>query len=336
MRTLHKHDGRLLEIIEKFKEKKVLVVGDVILDRYMFGDVARISPEAPIPIVTINHEKYVPGGASNTANNITALGGNVFVVGTTGNDEMRERLISVLEMNNINTKGLFVDNSRPTIIKARVVAQNQQLLRIDHEKTHFISADIENQIIEFIKKNINLFEVIVVSDYGKGVITKNLARQIIILAHQTGKRVIVDPKQKDTDFYRGAYLVTPNLKEASETAKFEAKVEEDIAFIGKKLMIDFGANILITRGKEGMTLCQENEIVHIPTKAREVYDVSGAGDTVVGTIALALAAGAELVDAVVLANYAAGIVVSKFGTATTNAEELKQYIENEASHESNN
>ncbi len=330
MRIIHKHNGKLLDLVNNFNGKKVLVVGDIILDRYMFGDVLRISPEAPIPIVTIDNEKYVPGGASNSANNIASLGGNAFLVGVIGNDEMKEKMHSILKLNKINSDGLVVDDSRPTILKTRVVAQNQQLLRIDNEKIHFISEDIENQLIGYIKKNINQFGIIVISDYGKGVVTKSLARQLIIIAHQTGKKVIVDPKQKDPEFYHGAYLITPNIKEASEITKMDPKSEEDITLIGKKLLLDLGANILITRGKDGMTLCQEKEIVHVPTKAREVYDVSGAGDTVIATIALALVAGADLVDAVVLANYAAGIVVGKFGTATTNVQELKKYIEEES------
>lgn len=332
MRVVHKHDGRLLEIIKKFNGKTVLLIGDVILDKYTFGEVTRISPEAPVPILQIDDKrhKYVPGGAANAANNIIALDGDVLLVSVTGNDSRREELISVLRSSGIKTEGLIVDESRPTIMKTRVVAQNQQLIRVDYEKTHFIPQEIENEMIEYARKNIKLVDAIVISDYGKGVVTKELVKQVFALAKQNGKKVVVDPKQTEPEYYRGAYLVTPNLKEAGEISKIEPKNDEDVIFIGKKLVLELGANILITRGKDGMTLFQENDIVHVPTKAREVYDVSGAGDTVVGTVALALAAGAELVDAVILANYAAGIVVGKFGTSTTNVAELKKYIEEEA------
>ncbi|MBI2546185.1 D-glycero-beta-D-manno-heptose-7-phosphate kinase [Candidatus Woesearchaeota archaeon] len=332
MRTVHKHDGKLLGIVDRFNGKKILLVGDVILDKYTFGEVSRISPEAPVPILSIERgkDKYVPGGAANAANNIAALGGKVLLASVTGNDSRRNELISALRNQGVEPDGLVVDESRPTIMKTRVVAQNQQLIRIDHEKTHFVLTEIENKILDYISDAIQEADAVIISDYGKGVITKSLVKQVFALAKKYGKKVIVDPKQSDPEYYRGSFLVTPNLKEASELSQVEPLNEEDIIQMGKKLALEFGTNILITRGKDGMSLFQANEVVHIPTKAREVYDVSGAGDTVVGTLALALAAGAELVDAVVLANYAAGIVVGKFGTATTNAEELKKYIQEEA------
>lgn len=333
MKTVHKHDGELLEIIDAFKGKKIILIGDVILDKYTFGEVSRISPEAPVPILSVlrGKETYVPGGAANTAHNIATLGGDVLLVSVTGNDGRRNELIDVLKKKGISHDGLVVDPSRPTIMKTRVVAQNQQLIRIDHEKTHEITQDIEAHLIEYVTKHITRADAVVISDYGKGIVTKSLVKHVFKLAKQHGKKVIVDPKQSDPEYYQGAYLITPNLKEAQELSKMEiSSSEEDIQAMGKKLMKSFGANVLVTRGKDGMTLFAEHGIVHVPTKAREVYDVSGAGDTVVGTLALALAAGAELEDAVILANYAAGIVVGKFGTATTTADELKNYIQKEA------
>ena len=335
MKVIHKHDAALLDIIGNFIHKKILLVGDIILDKYVFGEADRISPEAPVPILHMDHnkDKYVPGGAANTANNIVALGGEVFHASVTGNDSRRAELIAIIKKHGIHTEGLIADESRPTIMKTRVVAQNQQLLRIDHEKTHFISAEIEQGMLAYVNSMIDACEVIIISDYGKGVVTKSLSKKIFELAHQKNKKVITDPKQRDKEYYYGAYLITPNLREASEITGMEAGNDQDIELMGQKLREMMDANVLITRGKDGMTLFQKNDVVHIPTKAREVFDVSGAGDTVVGALALALAAGAALVDAVVLANYAAGIVVSKFGTATITAEELKNYIEDEARFE---
>ncbi|MBS3096374.1 bifunctional hydroxymethylpyrimidine kinase/phosphomethylpyrimidine kinase [Candidatus Woesearchaeota archaeon] len=303
---------RLLKILEQFKNKKILVIGDIMLDKYIWGDVSRISPEAPVQVVNVMRETYEAGGAANVANNVSALTGNAFMAGIAGNDEAKRILLDELSKKGIDTGGIFLDKDKPTTQKVRIIGKSQQLLRVDYEKKEHVHKDIEGKMISFLDKIIKQVDVIVVSDYAKGVITK---------------AVIVDPKPKHKDLYANVTLVTPNNAEASEMTGIEDG-DESVLEMGSKLLKYLNANVLVTRGEKGMSLFEKDGITtHIPAKAKEVYSIIGAGDTVVATIALALASGADLKEAATLANIAAGIKVGKIGTASVSIEEIKREIE---------
>jgi len=314
---------KLLRILDNFKGKKILVIGDIMLDKYIFGNVERISPEAPVQVVEVEKENYLPGGAANVANNISALQGNSFMVGIVGKDNSANILIEELKKRNINTNGIFIDEEKPTTQKVRILGQKQQLLRIDYERRGYLEKKLEVKIIDFIKKKINETDALVISDYAKGVITENLMKEIKSIANN--KVIIVDPKPKHINFYKHVSLITPNTKEAREMTN-----KECIEDIGKELLTKLDSPILITRGEKGMSLFEKNgNITNIPAKAKEVYDVSGAGDTVVATLTLALVSGATIKEAAIIANHAAGIKVGKLGTSTVNIEEIKKELENE-------
>lgn len=323
----------MLEIISKFKDKKILVIGDIMLDKYIWGKVNRISPEAPVPIVRVLRESYAPGGAANTANNITSLGGQAIVIATIGNDHAKDILIKILRQCNIKTDHIISINSKPTVQKIRIMAQNQQLLRIDYEDYNKIPEEIEVKVVEIAKKVINHVDGIIISDYTKGMITKNIVSNINKLAKQNNKLLVVDPKPMHKEFYKGVTLITPNYKEALAMLNLEETHKISIEDLGKTLLRELNSTILITRGEAGMSLFEKNgSIIHIPTVAKEVYDVSGAGDTVVATLTLAITSGATFKQAAIIANHAAGIVVGKVGTATLTLEELKHSLENEKSN----
>ena len=307
----------LLNILNNFKGKNILIVGDIMLDKYIFGKVERISPEAPVQVVEVIKEDYVPGGAANVANNIAALEGNAFMVGIVGDDKEANILLEELSKRNINTQGIIKDQNKPTTQKVRVLGQKQQLLRIDYEKKDYLNKETENTILNFIKTKITDIDAVIISDYAKGVITENMIAQIKEIAGN--KIIIVDPKPKHKKFYKGVTLITPNLKEAKEMAEKEVD-----------LITELGSPILVTKGEKGMSLYEKDgNITNIPTKAKEVYDVSGAGDTTVATLTLSLTTGATLKQAAILANHAAGITVGKIGTSTVTIEEIKKSIENE-------
>jgi len=313
--------------LDQFKNQKILVIGDLILDHYAFGTVDRISPEAPILIVNVTNESYVPGGAANTANNITALGGQAYIAGIVGKDHPATILKDKLCELNITIDGLFVDTEKPTIRKERIIGHGQHMLRVDREKTDGYNEKTEKKLIDYTKNIIDEVDVIVISDYAKGTITEKLASEVIYLCKKHNKPIIVDPKPKNISFYREATLVTPNQKEASIITGIENKLE-NVVLMGEQLKKMLNSNILITQGKHGASLMELNgDITYIPTEAKEVCDITGAGDTAVGTVALELAAGADLKEAAILANYAAGIVVGKVGTATTTVEEIKSLLD---------
>jgi len=318
---------RLLNLLGQFKGKKILVVGDIMLDKYIWGEVSRISPEAPVQVVNVMRESYAPGGASNVASNASALNGKVFVAGIAGNDEAKNILIEELKKRGINTDGIFIDNDKPTIQKVRIVGRGQQLLRVDYEKKEHVHQNIERSMIAFLEKIINDVDVVVISDYAKGVITPVICNKLIQAAKDSNKAIIVDPKPKHRDLYADATLVTPNNAEASEMANVEDG-DEAVLEIGARLLKCLNANVLITRGEKGMSLFEKDDsVTHIPAKAKEVYSIIGAGDTVVATIALSIASGASLREAATLANIAAGIKVGKIGTSSVSIEEIKKEIE---------
>lgn len=309
---------KLIKIINNFKGKKIGVIGDLILDQFVWGDVERISPEAPIPVVLINKETYVLGGAANTANNIIAAGGNAFLVGAIGKDVAGRRFLHQLEINNINRKGVVILQDRTTTQKTRIVAQNQQIVRIDREKINKLNKEQEERVIKFISSYLKEWDILVITDYGKGFITKNLISSIKWLAQKYHKPIIGDIKPAvHIPYFRNITLLTPNQKEA-----FEISGTKDVTIMGKIIQKQLKCNVLITRGAEGMILFEGNEVVSFSAKAKEVFDVVGAGDTVVAFISLSLASGASLKEAVIIANHAASLVVGKKGTAIVSFAEL--------------
>ncbi len=323
--------NNLIKIVEQFKNKKILVIGDVMLDKYIWGEVTRISPEAPVQIVNVSRESYAPGGAANVANNIAALDASSIIVGVVGNDGTRDILSNELKKRNIDVSGLITDDNKRTIKKVRVFGRSQQLLRFDYEKKDDVDAKTEGLIFSFISKKIEGIDAVIVSDYAKGTITKRLMEKLVKLCNDKGKIIVVDPKPKHKEFYKNVTLITPNNKEANEMAGFaeEDSSDEHVEKIGKQLLRELNSTVLVTRSERGMALFEKNgDITSIPTFAKEVYDIVGAGDTVVASVALALASKASFRDASIIANYAAGITVGKVGTSTVSTEELKEKIEN--------
>lgn len=296
---------------------RILVVGDVMLDRYWFGDCERISPEAPVPIVTVNKEEERPGGAANVAKNVSALGAQAGVITVVGEDDAGRRLAKLLESDHIRTH-FHTDADLSTTVKLRVVARRQQLARLDFE-TRPDGETLAALLGEF-ERIVGDYDVVVMSDYGKGGLT-HVAR-MIALAQAAGKPVLVDPKGDDYSRYAGATLITPNRSELQQVVG-RWKDEADLAHRAQRLREELGLQaLLLTRSEEGMTLFTADEVWSVPAQAREVFDVSGAGDTVIAVMATMLAAGADLKQAVSLANRAGGIVVGKLGTATVSHEEL--------------
>ena len=318
----------LTEIIERFSSIRILVIGDVILDHYIFGDVSRISPEAPVPVVEVKEESFRLGGAANTVANICSLGGHVDVVGVIGRDENGNRLRKMLQEIGASTDGLLCDNGRPTIIKTRVIARHQQMVRIDREIKDKVDGELKEEIIRIAESTLPKVDAVICSDYDKGVLSKDVLEVVLAHAKERDIPVVVDPKMQNFWYYKGATLITPNVKEAS--AAYGKDITDDASLLdaGKTLLgrLELSA-LLITRGEHGMSLFEtvggQIKVTHIPTVAREVFDVTGAGDTVVAVSTLALAAGASMLDAARIANCAAGIVVGKVGTASVTTEELK-------------
>ncbi|MCH8004319.1 MAG: D-glycero-beta-D-manno-heptose-7-phosphate kinase [Nanoarchaeota archaeon] len=324
--------NKLIGIIEQFKNKKILVLGDVMLDKYIWGDVSRISPEAPVQVVNVVKESYSPGGAANVANNIAALNAKSLMVGVVGKDLTKNQLVEELEKRNIDVSGLIDDENKRTIRKVRVFGRNQQLLRFDYEKKGYVDNKIESNIFDFILKKIDEIDAIIVSDYAKGTITKNLMEKLIALCKEKNKIIVVDPKPKHKEYYKNATLIAPNHTEAHQMTSLleEEPSGVEIEKIGKQLLKEMNSTVLITKGKKGMSLFEKDgRITNIPTFAKEVYDIIGAGDTSVATLTLALASGASFEEAAIIANHAAGMTVGKIGTSTVGIEELKESIENE-------
>jgi rfaE bifunctional protein kinase chain/domain len=311
---------KAVNLISKFPDITVGVIGDIILDKYLWGDVERISPEAPVPVVDVKKETVSLGGASNVANNIASLDAKAYMIGVVGDDENAKIIENLLKSKNINPV-LIKDKSRPTIEKTRIIAVSQQLLRIDREDRSKLSTEIEDKIIneiENIKDKINVF---IVSDYGKGVITQ----RIMDFIKSLNKPIFVDPKPSNYQLYKNTTILTPNKKEAYESIKVDKNT--DLEFVGRKIMSDLELNqLLITLGGEGMALFEGNKILHIPTKAKKVFDVTGAGDTVISVLALARLAGGTWEESASLANTAAGYVVGEIGTATVSRDILIDLI----------
>jgi D-glycero-beta-D-manno-heptose-7-phosphate kinase len=331
--TAKNESKRLTALIDKFPKTRTLVVGDVMLDHYIWGQVSRISPEAPVPVVNVTRENLLLGGSTNVVNNIHALGARVGVCGVIGNDDAGRQLVHMLREQGIRTDGLIVEHNRPTTIKTRIIAHSQQVVRFDREAKSSIEKETHQQIYAYVKQQVlDGLDAIVVSDYCKGVVTKGLVRDLVTLAKKHKVVVSVDPKISHFGIYSGVTILTPNTKEAALGSKIDIDDEKSLIKAGKQLLSRLKCTaVLITRGEHGMSLFERGKITHIPTVAREVYDVTGAGDTVISVLTLAMAAGASLGDAARLSNFAAGIVVGIIGTATVAPAELKQKI-TEAAH----
>ena len=314
--------------IKKFKDGKVLVVGDLILDQYIWGPVCRISPEAPVPIVNVSSETLQLGGAANVSNNIRSLGGRVDLCGVIGTDEAGRQFMEVLRDQGIGSDGVLLDRDRPTTRKTRIMAHNQQLVRFDVERCHAISGVLEARMSRYIAACIRSAAAVVVSDYAKGVITARLMSDVTDLADRHKIPVIVDPKVAHIGYYKGVTVLTPNHLEAIQAAGLHVEDEGALLEAGRQLHQRLGVRaVLITRGERGMSLFEEGgHVTAIPTVAKQVFDVTGAGDTVVATLALALAAGAPMRQAAKLANYAAGIVVGLIGTGTVTPTQLQEAL----------
>jgi rfaE bifunctional protein kinase chain/domain len=318
------------QLLRDMAGKRVMIVGDVMLDHYTFGEVTRISPEAPVPVVQVIDEQYLLGGAGNVALNIVALGGKATIIGLIGNDRDGEVLNTLLAESAIDT-ALIHDDRRRTTRKTRIMAQNQQIVRVDREHTGELAEPVVGALLETIARHGQEHDIVIVSDYGKGAITATIMDALRTLKGKDGRRprILVDPKPQNYDLYHDVDILTPNTKEAGEGAGIPCTWPQGPAKVGQALFKRLNCrDLLITLGPQGMALFEgPHKATHIPTFARKVFDVTGAGDTVIATMALAMAAGACLLDAAVLANHAAGIVVGQVGAATPTPEGLRKSLE---------
>lgn len=316
--------------IDRFPNAKVLVIGDIMLDEYIWGDVSRISPEAPVPVVEVKQEEKTLGGAANVVNNIIALGGQSILCGIVGNDDTGKEITEkIKEKTKLTTDGIIVDRSRPTSIKTRVIAHKQhQVVRFDREKREPIDPQHIKKLLTFMKMRLEAIDAVIVADYGKGVISSELMKGLRDLVMDSDIIIAVDPKTDNFEYYNGIDIITPNHHEAGAFCGFEIVDEESLHRAGRQMLEDLNCgSVLITQGKDGMTLFEkEGEPYPIPTIARKVFDVSGAGDTVISTLTLGLASGMDRKAAAVISNFASGIVVGEVGTSVVTADQLKRVL----------
>ncbi len=320
----------LRKLIRRFAGTRVLVIGDLMLDEFVWGDVSRISPEAPVPIVRVRRQEARPGGAGNVVSNVVALGGRAATCGFLGTDGAGRALSVALRTAGGDLDGVIASTRLPTTSKTRVIAHHQQVVRFDRDADdHDPGPALRRRLLAWVTRHARRFPVIVVSDYGKGVVTPELLDELARLRARHGFAYVIDPKRRNFGHYRGASLVKPNVMEASAAAGVEIEDRATLAEAGRRLLERWQADcVLISRGEAGMTLFKARSAArHFPTAAHEVYDVTGAGDTVLAACALALAAGGTFEEAAILANHAAGVVVGKIGTATASARELSRALE---------
>jgi D-glycero-beta-D-manno-heptose-7-phosphate kinase len=323
-------EDKYLEIIDNFKNKKVLVIGDIMLDKYLEGDVEKISPEAPVQVVNITNQKNMLGGAANVCNNLAQTGAKTYLAGIIGKDNPGRIIIGLLKNQKIDSSLIIEDKNRETTLKTRIIGRHQQLIRLDHEVTEKINQSITSKITKNIISKIKDFDAIIIADYAKGVVTENLMNLIITQTNKHKIPLLLDPKPTNSQFYKNVFLIKPNKKEAIEMSGINIKEEKDIIKAGKIMVKKFNSNIMLTCGDKGMYTFEKDGTVHsLPTEAKDVFDVTGAGDTVAAFVGLSLASKSNLKEAAFIANKAAGIVVGKMGTSTVGIEELKQSIEDE-------
>jgi D-glycero-beta-D-manno-heptose-7-phosphate kinase len=315
-------------IIPRFAGKRIAVVGDLMVDRYYWGAVRRVSPEAPVPVVEVETESVRLGGAANVANNICSLGGVPVVMGIIGNDHVGAVLRDLVREACFDGSGLVVDPSRPTTVKTRVIAQGQHVVRIDNESKAPCSATLRRQLVDNIRSEIAELDGIIIEDYNKGVVSKELIHDLVILATEHKKVITVDPKFENFLEYKNVTVFKPNRREAEEVLGGRLRSVEDVERAGKELLKLLEAeNVLLTRGEDGMSLFEANGgVFHLPSVATNVQDVSGAGDTVISTLTMALVSGANIRDACVLANCASGVVVGAVGIVPIRSDELRDAV----------
>lgn len=324
-------EQRLKELYSNIAGKRIAVVGDLMLDRYLWGTVSRISPEAPVPIVEVDYESSRLGGAANVANNIKSLGGIPILIGIAGNDPASGILRSIMEESGFPTGGVMIDERRPTTVKTRIIAHNQHVVRIDQEAKHDISALIQQQILAHLRSQIYSIDALIIEDYNKGVIAKDLIMPLIQLANDYRKTITVDPKFHNFFEYKNVTVFKPNRKEVEEALGMKLDDEKKVEEAGKILLETLNArNVLLTRGEKGMSLIErEGNTTHVPTKALEVADVSGAGDTVISTLTMILAGGGSIKEAAALANYAGGVVCGEIGIVPITLDALTHAVLND-------
>jgi D-glycero-beta-D-manno-heptose-7-phosphate kinase len=317
-------EERLKVLYSAFSGKRIAIVGDMMLDCYFWGEVKRISPEAPVPVVEVDNEFYRFGGAANVALNILKLGGIPFPVGIIGYDSYGSTFTALVKENKISSDGLLIDDTRTTTAKTRVIAHNQHVVRIDKECKQYISSRMAEKILNYIKENLSAFDAIILQDYNKGVLTPELIRDIIKAANDKDILITVDPKFNNFFEYKNVTVFKPNRKEAEDVLGMRIGNDKDVSAAGFSLLRKLNARyVLLTLGEEGISVFEKDQpLKRMPTKARKVADVSGAGDTVIATLTLALAAGADIVEASYLANYAGGIVCEEVGIVPIEREKL--------------
>lgn len=323
-------EALLKKAIDKFPMARIVVLGDIILDEYLWGNVSRISPEAPVPVVDVQQETRMLGGAANVIHNLYTLGARPILCGVIGDDATGIELVEKIRASGLPTEGLHVESGRPTSMKTRVVAHNQQVVRFDKESRKELQPQTSKKLLEFVEKHLPDIDAVIVSDYGKGVVSGDVMKGLARLTAAWNGIIGVDPKIGSFPYYHGVDVITPNHHEAGAYCGFEIDDRDSLVRAGRKMLetLECGA-VLITQGRDGMTLFERNgEIQHIPTVAREVYDVTGAGDTVIATFCLGLASGLNMRSSAIISNFAAGIVVGEVGTSAVRAEDLKMALEN--------
>jgi rfaE bifunctional protein kinase chain/domain len=322
------NEERLDWLFKEFRKKKIIVIGDLMLDRYVWGTVTRISPEAPVPVVEVTKEFTRLGGAANVANNLHSLGATPIPVGIVGDDQEGIQLVDMMKNFNFPADGVIVDKSRPTVVKTRIIADDQHVVRADRESRESINSDVMEKIMHFVRSTINQIDAIIIQDYNKGLLNKELIKEIIDSIEHNTKIITVDPKFDNFFEYKSVTLFKPNRKETEAVLGFKIstfeKLEDACRIIMDRLACEA---VLITLGDQGMCLFNRNsEFTRIPTKARKVHDVSGAGDTVISTLTLCLATGAEMREAITLANYAAGVVCGEVGVVPIEPAKLRETV----------
>jgi len=322
---------KIQQVCSVEKQPAILVIGDLMIDHYIHGKASRLSPEAPVPVVNLRSENFTLGGAGNVVQNLVSLGADVAVSGAAGNDAAAVQMFEILDAEGINTANIFKDESRHTTIKTRIMVDGHQLARLDKESTNSLSVSAENDLMEHLSELIRNADVVVLSDYNKGFLSPTLTRQIIHVSNNLGKKVIIDPKGNNYLKYSGAYIIKPNRSELAVAAKLENVDSVEALQVAANIIVeqtdvDF---LIVTLSEEGMMIFNKNEATALPVKATEVYDVTGAGDTVLATISYFIALGLDVVDACEIANHAAAIVIRQVGSATTTVDEIITEIKNE-------
>ena len=325
---------RLSDLLGRFSNKRIAVVGDLMVDRYYWGSVHRVSPEAPVPVVEVDTESVRLGGAANVASNIQSLGGVPILIGLIGDDHAGQQFLALAGQRGFDTQGILADPSRPTTMKTRVIAHDQHVVRIDHESKAEASADLCAKAVAVVEKNIGSLQGIIIEDYNKGAVTKGMIHSIVAAARKHNIPVMVDPKFNNFFEYTNVTVFKPNRREAEEVLGTRLRTVDDVERGGRELLERLKAkNVLLTRGEEGMSLFEGNgQVSHIPTAAVNVRDVSGAGDTVIATLTMAVAAGAGMYDACILANSAGGVVVGSVGIVPIQRDQLVEAASRLSNH----